>query len=131
MRYDSTLYAFCYLRCADQACCLGADLGMCFSACQRTHGLVALQSMKRKLVVGEQLHVACRDVGFFYVHNHGMPAEVQEGVLRQARRWFALPVSAPAPAWLCLHRWLLQACAPPRPPAAPPPTHKQPLLALR
>jgi hypothetical protein len=40
----------------------------------------------------QQLHEACRDVGFFYVSNTGVPAGVSEGVLRLAHEWFQLPV---------------------------------------
>ncbi|EIE18553.1 Clavaminate synthase-like protein, partial [Coccomyxa subellipsoidea C-169] len=37
------------------------------------------------------LHAACRDVGFFYVVNHGVPASVTDGVLQEARQWFNMP----------------------------------------
>lgn len=40
--------------------------------------------------VGEQLHHACKDVGFFYIRN-GMDGAVADDVRLQARRWFALP----------------------------------------
>jgi isopenicillin N synthase-like dioxygenase len=30
-----------------------------------------LQKQEEKQRVGEELHKACRDVGFFYVKNHG------------------------------------------------------------
>ena len=35
--------------------------------------LLAAQDSKQKEEVGKQLHAACRDVGFFYVSNHGEP----------------------------------------------------------
>lgn len=41
--------------------------------------------------MGEQLHKACSEVGFFYVRNHGVPDTISSGVLKEARRWFALP----------------------------------------
>eukprot|EP00891_Asterochloris_glomerata_P003840 jgi/Astpho2/3840/e_gw1.00062.83.1_t len=41
--------------------------------------------------VAKQLHAACTDVGFFYISGHGVPAQVQEDVLKQARAWFQLP----------------------------------------
>lgn len=43
--------------------------------------------------VAAQLHDACARVGFFYVRGHGMAPELQGGVLAEARKWFALPVS--------------------------------------
>ncbi|KAI8477180.1 MAG: hypothetical protein J3K34DRAFT_515859 [Monoraphidium minutum] len=39
----------------------------------------------------QELHAACRDVGFFVAANHGVPPAIYEGVLREARHWFALP----------------------------------------
>ncbi len=50
------------------------------------------QSSRAKEQVGQQLHRACRDVGFFYVKNHGMPEDLQRGVLSLARTFFHLPV---------------------------------------
>lgn len=44
--------------------------------------------------MGRALDDACTHVGFFYVQNHGLAQEVVEGVLKEARRWFELPVSA-------------------------------------
>ncbi|KAL3151731.1 hypothetical protein ABBQ38_012710 [Trebouxia sp. C0009 RCD-2024] len=41
--------------------------------------------------VGQQLHKACTDVGFFYVANHGVPAQTCQNVLKEAHAWFALP----------------------------------------
>eukprot|EP00775_Hariotina_reticulata_P002982 gene2982-3265_t len=43
--------------------------------------------------VGEELHRACKDVGFFYVTNHGVPASVYQGVLSGAHKWFSLPAA--------------------------------------
>lgn len=41
--------------------------------------------------VGRQLHEACQDVGFFYVSNHGVPAQTCQAVLNEAHAWFGLP----------------------------------------
>lgn len=41
--------------------------------------------------VAAELDKACRDVGFFYVTNHGVPDKVCSGVLQEARGWFQLP----------------------------------------
>uniref|UniRef100_A0A383VMR0 Fe2OG dioxygenase domain-containing protein n=1 Tax=Tetradesmus obliquus TaxID=3088 RepID=A0A383VMR0_TETOB len=46
--------------------------------------------------VAQQLHKACREVGFFYIQNHGVPQHVTEGVLQQAHKWFALPAEVKA-----------------------------------
>lgn len=42
--------------------------------------------------VVESLHRACRDVGFFYVRNHRVPLNLCQDIVRQAERFFALPV---------------------------------------
>src|SRR5437899_82589 len=34
---------------------------------------------------------ACENVGFFYVQNHGVPLQQQDGMFEQCRRFFALP----------------------------------------
>jgi isopenicillin N synthase-like dioxygenase len=36
---------------------------------------------------------ACRDVGFFYVRNHGVPEKLLSGIFEQSRDFFALPVA--------------------------------------
>jgi isopenicillin N synthase-like dioxygenase len=41
--------------------------------------------------VAQQLHRACREVGFFYVVGHGVPPHVTRRVDLLARRFFALP----------------------------------------
>ncbi len=38
-----------------------------------------------------EIHKACRDTGFFYIANHGVPAEMLAQQLDWARRFFALP----------------------------------------
>jgi isopenicillin N synthase-like dioxygenase len=43
--------------------------------------------------VAQQLHAACRDVGFVYVVGHQVPQPDADAVLREARAWFELPVS--------------------------------------
>ena len=39
-----------------------------------------------------EIGAACRDVGFFYVKNHGVPREHLESVFPQVRRFFELPL---------------------------------------
>ena len=39
-----------------------------------------------------KLDDACRNVGFFYVRNHGVPINLYDGVVREAERFFALPL---------------------------------------
>lgn len=38
-----------------------------------------------------EISTACRDVGFFYIVNHGIPASLRADVFRQARAFFNLP----------------------------------------
>ena len=45
----------------------------------------------RKAVAWE-IHKACRDTGFFYVANHGVPVDLMTGELAWAQRFFALPL---------------------------------------
>ncbi len=47
--------------------------------------------MAKQLLVA-QVGTACREKGFFQLTNHGVPAALQEAVLLQARRFFALPL---------------------------------------
>ena len=46
----------------------------------------------RKAVAWE-IHKTARDTGFFYICNHGVPADLVEGQLALAREFFALPLS--------------------------------------
>ena len=46
---------------------------------------------KRKSVAWE-IHKACRETGFFYVANHGVPQDLIDSQFEQARRFFALPL---------------------------------------
>ena len=41
--------------------------------------------------LAEQLRQACLSTGFFYVRNHGIPADVFDGVFAATRRYFDLP----------------------------------------
>lgn len=41
--------------------------------------------------VAAQIGVACREVGFLYLVNHGIPAALIEAAMAEARRFFALP----------------------------------------
>jgi len=42
--------------------------------------------------VARQLGQACRDVGFFYVSDHGVPQSVIDNTFSQAEQFFALPL---------------------------------------
>jgi isopenicillin N synthase-like dioxygenase len=42
--------------------------------------------------VALEIHKACRDTGFFYVANHGVPEELITGQLTWAKRFFDLPI---------------------------------------
>jgi len=46
---------------------------------------------ERKKVAWE-IHKACRETGFFYVVNHGIPVELIDGQFEWARRFFARPL---------------------------------------
>jgi isopenicillin N synthase-like dioxygenase len=48
---------------------------------------------KREAVAWE-VHKACRDTGFFYVSNHGIPQDTLDRQLAWAQRFFALPLGA-------------------------------------
>jgi isopenicillin N synthase-like dioxygenase len=48
----------------------------------------------RRRAVAWEAHKACRDTGFFYVANHGIPSEILDRQLAWARRFFALPLEA-------------------------------------
>ncbi len=41
--------------------------------------------------IGAELGRACRDVGFFYVRDHGVPDALLSGIFEQSRDFFALP----------------------------------------
>jgi isopenicillin N synthase-like dioxygenase len=52
--------------------------------------------------VARAIHEACRDTGFFYVANHGVPSPLAAAELEWTRRFFALP--APAKHAVSWHR---------------------------
>lgn len=45
-----------------------------------------------KQAVAFEIHKACRDTGFFYVRNHGIPQSLIDAQFDAARRFFALPL---------------------------------------
>eukprot|EP01026_Neomeris_dumetosa_P083662 TRINITY_DN9742_c0_g1_i3.p1 TRINITY_DN9742_c0_g1~~TRINITY_DN9742_c0_g1_i3.p1 ORF type:complete len:341 (-),score=21.86 TRINITY_DN9742_c0_g1_i3:67-1089(-) len=55
-------------------------------------GLLKGNQVERK-EVGKQIDKACREVGFFYILNHGVPREIYSGLREHARNWFQLPES--------------------------------------
>jgi len=57
--------------------------------------------------VPREIHQACRETGFFYVANHGVPQSLIDAQFSEARRFFALPLERKAGAAyeaLCFHR---------------------------
>src|SRR6266481_2624602 len=42
--------------------------------------------------VARQIGEACRNIGFFYLVNHGVPGELIERSFAEAKRFFALPL---------------------------------------
>lgn len=47
-----------------------------------------------RAAVAREIGRACRDTGFFYIHNHGIDASLQTAVFDQARQLFDLPGDA-------------------------------------
>lgn len=66
---------------------------VCQRACITCPNTTSTQSQSAQLDVARRLDQACRDVGFFYITNHGVPPSVHEGVLHAARQWFMLPAT--------------------------------------
>mmetsp|Transcript_4716 Transcript_4716/g.6355 ORF Transcript_4716/g.6355 Transcript_4716/m.6355 type:complete len:359 (+) Transcript_4716:95-1171(+) len=59
------------------------------SALQRGCG----SSLANRQAVGAELDWACRNVGFFYVKNHGVDARLSDRVRGLSREWFDLPAA--------------------------------------
>jgi isopenicillin N synthase-like dioxygenase len=53
-------------------------------------------SATTRRAIARQIHEACRDVGFFYVVNHGVPEALLKQQLAGAARLFALPAGSKA-----------------------------------
>jgi isopenicillin N synthase-like dioxygenase len=43
--------------------------------------------------VADRIQLACRDKGFFYIENHGVPQSLIEAVFHEARGFFGLPLA--------------------------------------
>lgn len=50
------------------------------------------QDIAAKGAVAWEIHKACRETGFFYVSNHGIPPELLDAQLVCARKFFDLPI---------------------------------------
>lgn len=51
---------------------------------------------EQRQAVAWEIHKACRDTGFFYIRNHGIPEATTAAVLEWGRRFFALPLERKA-----------------------------------
>ena len=40
--------------------------------------------------IAKEIGRACRDVGFFYVRNHGIPAELTDGIFGASQSFFEI-----------------------------------------
>jgi isopenicillin N synthase-like dioxygenase len=47
-----------------------------------------------RAAVAAKLGNACRETGFFYVVNHGIPEAAREAIFAAARAFFSLPLAA-------------------------------------
>ena len=47
-----------------------------------------------KHVYAQQIGDACRNVGFFYIINHGVDQDVMEGVMKQSKKFFGLDLES-------------------------------------
>ncbi len=54
-------------------------------------------SLERRRMVAGAIRSACRETGFFYVSNHGVPADVIQSALEIAETFFARPAEAKMP----------------------------------
>ena len=52
-----------------------------------------LRSVER---IAKEIGRACRDIGFFYVRNHGIPPELMAGAFAVSKEFFARPSQARA-----------------------------------
>ncbi|WOD11410.1 2-oxoglutarate and iron-dependent oxygenase domain-containing protein [Pseudomonas sp. NyZ704] len=55
------------------------------------------QNPEERAQVARQLGIACREVGFFYVIDHGIDAECIQAAFDNAQRFFALPLADKQP----------------------------------
>ena len=42
--------------------------------------------------IAKEIGTACRDIGFFYVRNHGIPQDLMNGVFAAAKEFFSQPL---------------------------------------
>ena len=49
-------------------------------------------SKEQRQLVAVEIGKACRNVGFFYLKNHGIPEELFQQVFFQAKRFFSMPL---------------------------------------
>ncbi|CAF1293244.1 unnamed protein product [Adineta steineri] len=54
--------------------------------------LITDSSASSQEETARQIHQACRDWGFFYVKNHGIPMKLQEELIEFSREFFAQPL---------------------------------------
>lgn len=52
---------------------------------------LASDKLDKRKAVAFEIHKACRDTGFFYVSNHGVPLAMMEAQLESGRQFFAMP----------------------------------------
>ena len=54
---------------------------------------LSASEISARAAVAAQLGHACREIGFFYVVNHGVPEATRDGIFAASREFFALPVT--------------------------------------
>ena len=42
-------------------------------------------------IVARQIREVCKEIGFFYIQNHGIPLELQKSILANSQKFFDLP----------------------------------------